>query len=380
MYDLTDEQEMVRDMVREFAINEVEPIAREVDETQRFPKETFEKLAEMNLLGIVFPEEYNGAGMDTTSYAIVVEELARVCGGTALSYAAHVSLGATPIYIFGTDEQKEKYLKPAAAGEILGSFGLTESNAGSDASATQTKAAQDGDHYIINGTKLYITNAQEAAYVICTAVTDPGAGANGITAFIVDTDAPGFSVSKKEDKLGMRCSPTNELAFQDVRVHKSQILGTLNRGYKQFLNTLDGGRISIAALSVGLGQGALDKASVYSTEREQFGKRIADFQAIQAMLSNMATETHAARLMTYHAAKLKDAGKPFKKEAAMAKLFASEMAMRSTKDAIQIHGGNGYTKDYPVERYYRDAKLCEIGEGTSEVQRIIIAREILKNL
>lgn len=376
MYFLTEEQQMVREMIRDFAVNEVEPIAKEVDETGRFPKETFEKLAEMNLMGILFPEEYNGAGMDTVSYAIVVEELARVCGGTALSYAAHVSLGASPIYNFGTEEQKEKYLKPAAAGEMIGSFGLTEPNAGSDAGATQTKAVKDGNNYIINGTKLYITNAEVAGYVVATAVTDPSKGPNGITAFIVETSNPGFSVSKKEDKLGMRCSPTNEIVFKDCRVPSSAILGEENKGYKQFLATLDAGRISIGALALGLGQGALDKAAVYAQEREQFGKPLSSFQAIQAMVSDMATETHAARLMIHEAAKLKDAGQPFKREAAMGKLFASEMAMRACKDSIQIHGGNGYTKDYPVERYYRDAKLCEIGEGTSEVQRIVIARSI----
>lgn len=376
MYPLSEEQEMVQEMIRDFAINEVEPIAREVDKEGRFPKETFKKLAEMNLMGIVFPEDYNGAGMDTTSYAIVVEELARVCGGTALSYAAHVSLGTTPIYIFGNKEQKERYLTPAAAGEIMGAFGLTEANAGSDAAATQTKAVRDGDDYIINGTKLYITNAEVAGYVIATAVTDPSKGASGITAFIIETSNPGFSVSKKEDKLGMRCSPTNEIVFSDCRVPKSAILGKENEGYKQFLRTLDGGRISIAALGLGLAQASLDKAAKYAQEREQFGKSLSNFQAIQSMISDMAMNTHAARLMTYEAARLKDEGKSFKKEAAMAKLFASETAMKAAKDAIQIHGGNGYTKDYPVERYYRDAKLCEIGEGTSEVQRIIISREI----
>jgi butyryl-CoA dehydrogenase len=380
MYFLTEEQEMVRDMVRNFAINEVEPIAKEIDDSQRFPKETFDQLAEMNLMGINIPEEFGGAGMDTVSYSIAVEELARVCAGTALSYAAHVSLGTTPLYLFGNDSQKEKYLKAAASGEMIGSFGLTEPNAGSDASATQTRAIKDGNDYIINGTKLYITNAEVAGYVIITAVTDPEKGSKGITSFIVESKTPGYTISKKEDKLGMRCSPTNELSFKDCRISREQILGELDNGFIQFMKTLDGGRISIAALSLGIAQGAMDKAVQYSKDREQFGKPISSFQAIQQMISDMGTKVHAARLMVYHAARLKDLGKEFKNEAAMAKLFASEIAMDVTRDAIQIHGGNGYTKDYPVERYYRDAKLCEIGEGTSEIQRIVIAKNILKSV
>ena len=380
MYFLTEEQEMVRDMVRDFAINEVEPKAKELDESQRFPDETFKQLAEMNLMGISIPEEYGGAGMDTVSYSIAVEELARVCAGTALSYAAHVSLGTTPVYLFGNDIQKEKYLKRAASGEILGSFGLTEPNAGSDSSATQTKAVKDGNDYIINGTKLYITNAEVAGYVIITAVTDPEKGSKGITSFIVESGTEGYTIAKKEDKLGMRCSPTNELSFKDCRISQDQILGELDNGFIQFMKTLDGGRISIAALSLGIAQGAMDKAVQYSKDREQFGKPISSFQAIQQMISDMATKVHASRLMVYHAAKLKDLGKDFKNEAAMAKLFASEIAMDVTRDAIQIHGGNGYTKDYPVERYYRDAKLCEIGEGTSEIQRIVIAKNVLKSV
>ena len=375
---LTDEHEMVQEMVHDFAHNEIAPVAKENDEKQRFPKEIFEQLAEMNLMGITIPEEYNGAGMDTTSYVIAVEELARVCGGTALSYAAHVSLGTTPIYLFGNDEQKEKYLKRAASGEIFGSFGLTEPGAGSDAGATKTTAVQDGDYYIINGTKLFITNAEVAEYVIVTAVTSPEKGSRGITAFIVETGTEGYTISKKEDKLGMRCSPTNELSFSNCRVHKSQILGEVDKGFSQFLETLDGGRISIGALALGIAQGALDKAAKYANEREQFGKSIGSFQAIQQMLADMATGIHASRLMLFHAARLKDAGKPFKQEAAMAKLYASEMAMKACKDAIQIHGGYGYTKEYDVERYYRDAKLCEVGEGTSEVQRLVIARQILQ--
>jgi alkylation response protein AidB-like acyl-CoA dehydrogenase len=375
---LTDEQKMVRDMVREFAENEIAPVAKENDELQKFPKEIFDGLAEINLLGIPFPEEFGGAGMDTLSYAIAVEEIGRVDGGTGLSYAAHVSLGTTPLYLFGNDEQKEKYLKPAAAGEMLGAFGLTESGAGSDAGATKTTAVKDGDYYIINGSKMFITNAEVAGYVIATAVTASSKGAKGITSFIIDKDTPGYTIAKKEDKLGMRCSPTNELSFVDVKVHKDQILGKENLGFVQFLETLDGGRISIAALSLGLAQGAMEKAIQYAKEREQFGKALHNFQAIQEMIADMGTEIHAARLMLYHAARLKDTGQPFKKEAGMAKLYASEVAMKVTKNAIQIHGGYGYTKEYDVERFYRDAKLCEIGEGTSEVQRIVISREMIK--
>lgn len=376
-FDLTKEQRMIRDMVKDFAQNEIEPQAEYVDRTSTFPRETFQKMGELGFLGIPFPEEYGGVGGDTISYAIAVEEIGRACGGTGLSYAAAVSLGASPIYYFGTEEQKQTYLIPLASGEALGAFGLTEPGAGSDAGSTETRAILEGDHYVINGTKSFTTNASYAKTVIVTAVTDiQQDGRKTVSAFIVPTNTPGFSVSKEYDKLGVRGSNTAELILEDVRVSKDHLLGDPQKGFHQFLYTLDGGRISIGALSIGIAQAAYEASLKYAQEREQFGQAISKFQAIQFKLADMAMQIELARNMVLKAAWLKDRGRPFTKEAAMAKLYASEMCMRICDQAVQIHGGYGYIKEYPVERHLRDAKLMEIGEGTSEIQRIVIAREL----
>lgn len=376
-FDLTKEQQMMRDMVRDFAMNEIAPKAAEVDRTGEFPLETFKKMGRLGLLGIPFPERYGGVGGDTVSYALAVEEVGRACGGTGLSYAAAVSLGASPIYYFGTEEQKQKYLVPLASGRALGAFGLTEPNAGSDAGGTQTRAVLDGNEYVINGSKCFITNASYAKTVIVTAVTGrTETGKNIVSAIIVPTGTPGFRVGKEYEKLGLRGSNTAELILEDVRVPQENLLGDPQKGFKQFLYTLDGGRISIGALSVGIAQAALDASLRYAKERVQFGQSISKFQAIQFKLADMATHIELARNMVLKAAWLKDNSRPFTKEAAMAKLFASEICMRACDQAIQIHGGYGYVKEYPVERYLRDAKLMEIGEGTSEIQRMVIARQL----
>ncbi|WP_018130523.1 acyl-CoA dehydrogenase [Effusibacillus pohliae] len=376
-FDLTKEQQMIRDMVRDFAENEIAPKAAEIDRTAKFPLDIFQKMGKLGLLGIPFPEEYGGVGGDTVSYALAVEEIGRACGSTGLSYAAAVSLGASPIYYFGTEEQKQKYLIPLASGQALGAFGLTEPNAGSDAGGTQTKAVLEDDEYVINGSKCFITNASYAKTVIITAVTGKTpAGKNIVSALIVPTDTPGFRVSKEYEKLGLRGSNTAELILEDVRVPKENLLGDPQKGFKQFLYTLDGGRISIGALSVGIAQAAFDAALQYAKERVQFGQAISKFQAIQFKLADMAMHIELARNMVLKAAWLKDHNRPFTKEAAMAKLFASEICMRTCDQAIQIHGGYGYMKEYPVERYLRDAKLMEIGEGTSEIQRLVIARQL----
>lgn len=376
-FELTKEQLMIQEMVRDFAEKEIKPYAREHDENSTFPIETFKKMGELGLLGIPFPEEYGGSGGDTISYAIAVEEIGKACGGTGLSYAAAISLGASPIYYFGTEEQKQKWLVPMAKGETLGSFGLTEPNAGSDAGGTQTKAELVGDEYIINGEKQWITNAGYARQVIVTAVTGKREdGKKIITSLIVPTDAPGVKIRCDYDKMGVRASNTCEIVLENVRVPKENVLGDPKRGFSQFLQTLDGGRISIAALSVGIAQAAYEKALKYAKERYQFGQPISKFQAIQFKLADMAMEIELARNIVYKAAWLKDNNKPFGKEAAMAKLFASEMGFRVCNQAIQIHGGYGYMKEYDVERHLRDIKLMEIGEGTSEVQRLVISRLI----
>ena len=380
MIKFTEEHEMVRQMVRDFAKNEVAPLAIEVDENERFPEETFRKMAELNSLGLPFEDKYGGAGMDLISYTITLEELARVCASTALSYSAHVSLAASPIHMFGTEEQKQKYLIPLAKGEKIGSFGLTEPTAGSDAGGTKTTAVRDGDSYILNGSKVFITNAAYADILVVTAVTDKEKGRRGISNFIIERDFSGFEVGKKEKKLGMRASPTSMLHFTDCRVPAENLLGEENSGYKQFLTILDGGRVGIAAQSLGIAKESLKRAMLYAQEREQFGKPIGEFQAIQFKLADMATQIHAAELMIYDAAFRKMEGKPYIHEAGMAKLFASEIATECANQAIQIHGGYGYTKEYEVERFWRDAKLLEIGEGTSEVQRIVIYRELLKQI
>lgn len=378
-YELTEEQKMTQSMVREFANDVIRPKALEIDLEAKFPEDTFKEMGKLGLLGIPFPEEYGGSGGDTISYALAVEEVGRACGSTGLSYAAAVSLGATPIYMFGTEEQKEEFLVPLASGEALGSFGLTEPNAGSDAGGTQTTAVIEGDEFVINGEKSFITNASFARSLIVTAVTGKDdRGRNIISAIIVPTDAEGLTITSNYDKMGVRGSDTAQIVLDNVRVPKENLLGDPEAGFKQFLTTLDGGRISIGALSVGIAQDALDKAIAYAQEREQFGKSLSSFQAVQFQLADMAMEVELARNAVLKAAWLKDQGKPFTKEAAIAKLYASETAVRNAERAVQIHGGYGYMREYEVERLMRDAKLLVIGEGTSEIQRIVISRQLLK--
>ena len=375
-FDLTEEQQMIKKMIRAFAVEEVAPGAIERDRTKAFPREIFEKLSEMGMMGLPFSEEYGGGGADTTSFAIVTEELSRACASTGITYSAHISLGGAPLNLFGTDEQKKKYLAPINKGESFGAFGLTEPNAGSDAGGTQTTAKEDGDDFIINGSKVYITNASYAKHLAITAITDVKDGKKEISAIIVPTNAEGFTIIDNYDKMGLNASNTTELVLDNVRVPKENLLGVRGGGFKQFLVTLDGGRIGIGAMAVGIAQGAFDKALQYSKERKQFGKTLSEFQVTQFKLADMAMKIELARNMVYKAAWLKDEGRPFTKEAAMCKLYASEIAMEVANEAIQIHGGYGYMKEYEVERYMRDAKLLEIGEGTSEVQRMVIARHI----
>lgn len=376
-FEFTKEQEMIRKMVRDFAENVIKPRAIEIDTEAKFPEDIFKQMGELGLMGIPFPEEYGGAGGDTISYALAAEEIAKVCGSTGLSYAAAVSLGASPLYMFGTKEQKQQYLVPLAEGRALGSFGLTEPNAGSDAGGTKTTAVEDGDDFIINGEKCFITNASFAETLIITAVTGKNEkGRNIISAIIVPTNADGVTITSNYDKMGVRGSDTAEIVLDNVRVPKTNLLGDPKAGFKQFLSTLDGGRISIGALGVGIAQASLDKALNYAKERMQFGKPISSFQAIQFKLADMAMEVELARTMVLKAAWLKDNNKPFSKEAAYAKLFATETAVRAADQAIQIHGGYGYMREYEVERYLRDAKLLVIGEGTSEIQRVVIARHL----
>jgi butyryl-CoA dehydrogenase len=376
-FELTEEQQIIKKMVRDFAEKEIRPRAIEIDKEAKFPLDIFKKLGELGILGIPFPEKYGGSGGDTISYALAAEEIGRACGSTGLSYAAAVSLGASPLYYFGTEEQKKKYLKPLAEGKALGSFGLTEPNAGSDAGGTQTTAKKEGDTYIINGEKCFITNASFAETVIVTAVTGKNEkGKKTISSFIVPTATEGVSITSNYDKMGVRGSDTAEIVLENVQVPEENLLGEADKGFKQFLYTLDGGRISIGALAVGIAQASLEKALAYAKERKQFGQPISKFQAIQFKLADMAMETELARNMVHKAAWLKDENKPFSKEAAYAKLFATETAFRAANQAIQIHGGYGYMREYEVERYLRDAKLLEIGEGTSEIQRLVIAREL----
>lgn len=375
---LSAKQEMLKNLYREFAETEVAPLAAEIDETCEFPSETVRKMAELGILGLPFPKEYGGAGADTLSYAMAVEEMSRVCASTGVILSAHVSLGAHPIYQFGTEEQKKKYLVPLCKGEKLGAFALTEPNAGTDASNQQTIAVLDGDYYILNGSKIFITNGGKADIYIVMAATDPSKGLKGISSFIVEAKTPGFSCGPKENKLGIRASSTTEVIFQDCRVPKENLLGREGDGFKIAMQTLDGGRIGIAAQALGIAQGAMEESIKYAKERQQFKKPIATFQAIQWMIADMATEIDAARLLIYRAAWLKDNKKPYGKESAMAKLFAAETAMKTTTKAVQIHGGYGYMKDYKVERFMRDAKITEIYEGTSEVQRMVISASVLK--
>ena len=376
----TEEHIMLRDMVREFAQNEVKPIAREIDASGEFPRDTVEKMAKLGLMGIPWEEKYGGTGMDTMALVIAIEELGKVCPSTAATMMAHTSLGSGPIAVFGTENQKQKYLTKLASGEMIGAFGLTEPNAGSDAGNTQTRAVRDGDGFIVNGQKAFCTNAGEAGIIIFTAKLIEDGEDKGISAFIVEAGAPGLSLGQPEKKMGWKASDTRSVYFENMYVPAANILGNPSQGFKQFLRTLTGGRITIGALSLGTAQGGYDAALRYSQEREAFQKSINNFQGISFKLSDMATEIEAAKHLVYHAAWLKDNGYDVIKEAAMAKLYASEMAMRVTTEAIQVHGGYGYIKEYDVERFFRDAKILEIGEGTSEIQRIIIAREILKSL
>ena len=376
-FSLTEEQQLLKKTVREFAEAEIGPHAREWDEKQEFPRAVFTKLGELGLMGVVWPAEYGGSGMSTLDYAIVMEELSRVDAGVALSVAAHNSLSSGHIFLAGTEEQKKKYLGPLARGEKVGCWGLTENSAGSDAGGTKTTAVRDGAHWVLNGSKTFITNGRVADTAVVMAVTDRAKGAKGISAFILERGMKGFRSGKKEDKLGVRSSDTSELVFEDCRVPAENLLGKEGSGFVDTLKILDRGRIGIAAFSIGIAQAALEASMTYSLGRRQFGHPIADFQAIQFKIADMATKVSAARLLAWHAASLRDAGKEHKVESSMAKLFASEAAVEIALDAVQIHGGYGYLKEYPVERYLRDSKLGTIGEGTSEVQRLVIARELL---
>ena len=377
-FNLTKEQQMVRNVVKEFTEKEVKPIAAEIDETERFPRETVEKMAKYNMLGIPFPVEYGGAGGDELAYAITVEELSKACATTGVICSAHTSLGCWPIYKYGTEEQKQKYLIPLAKGEKLGAFALTEPNAGTDAAGQQTNAILDGDHYILNGSKIFITNGGQADTYIVFAMTDKSKGTRGISAFIVEKDFEGFSIGKIEDKMGIRASSTAELIFQNCIIPKENLLGKEGEGFKIAMTTLDGGRIGIASQALGIAAGALDEAIKYVKERQQFGRPISKFQGLQWMMADMATEIEAARLLVYKAAFNKANNLPYSKEAAMAKLFAANCAMNVTTKCVQLFGGYGYTKDYPIERMMRDAKITEIYEGTSQVQQMVIAASILK--
>ena len=377
-FELSEEQLLIQAMVREFAAAEVAPIAAEIDRNHRFPEELIPKMGEIGLMGVPFPEEFGGAGADYLSFTIVVEELARVCASTSVIVAAHAGLAAYPIFTYGTPEQKEKYGRSLASGEKLGAFAITEPGAGTDAGSGKTTAVLDGDEYVLNGSKIFITNGGYADVYVVTAMTDRERGTRGISAFIVEKDTPGFSVGERERKLGIRASSTTPLYFSDCRIPKAALLGKEGKGYLMAMETFDGGRVGVAAQAVGIAQGALDDSIAYAKERVQFGKPIATLQAIQWMIADMATEIDAARLLVYRAAWLKDNGLRFGQEASMAKLFASEMATRVAGKAIQIHGGYGFTESYPVERHYRDAKITEIYEGTSEVQRMTIAGNALR--
>ena len=377
--ELSDDLKTLRNEIRRFAEGEIKPLAEKLDRESIFPMDNFKKLGELGYLGLPYPEKYGGANLGYIAYAILIEELARVCASTAITVAAQVSLAGGPIYIAGTEEQKEKYLTKLITGEYIGSFGLTEPNAGSDAGGTQTKAVKKDGKWIINGRKQFITNARYADVIVATARSNPKEKkTHGISAYIIEKGTPGFVIGKKEDKMGLRGSDTSEVIFEDCEIPEENLLGKEGEGFKLFMQTLDSGRIAIAALALGIAQAAYEASVIYAKQREQFGKKIAEFQGIQFKLADMATQIQAARLLVYDAAMLKDQGKVITKEGAMAKLFASEISTKVCLDAIQIHGGYGYTKDYPVERFLRDTKLMEIGEGTSEIQRIVIARQVLK--
>jgi alkylation response protein AidB-like acyl-CoA dehydrogenase len=378
-FDYTPEQIHLRKTVREFAEAEIAPHVLEWDEEQIFPLEAIKKAGQLGLLGAIFPEELGGAGLGYVDYAIIIEELSRVDPSVGLIVAAHNSLCTNHIFVAGSDEQRQKYIPKLATAEWIGSWSLTETESGSDAAGTRTKAVKDGACWVLNGSKIFTTNAQYADVCVAMAVTDRGASQHGISAFILEKGVPGFRVGKKENKLGMRASATGEVVFTDCRVPESQLLGKRGEGFIDSLRILDGGRISIAALAVGTAQGAYEAALKYSKQRKQFGRFISEFQTIQNKLADMATEIDAARLLTYRSGWMKDQGQRVTKESSMAKLFSSEVAVRVTNEAVQIHGGNGFIKDYPVEKFYRDVKLCTIGEGTSEIQRLVIARQLLKS-
>ncbi len=396
----TEQHHAVREMVRAFAQEQVAPIARDLDDRSEFLWQSIPQMAELGLLGVPWPEEYGGAGFDLLSYILTIHEMAKVDASHAITISAHTTLGTSPIWYFGTETQKRRYVPLLAQGKVLGGFGLTEPGAGSDAGGTQTTAVKKGSHYVLNGVKRFITHGGVGEVFVVTAVTDPAAGTKGISSFILTKDTcdleaaakagvgheaslpklPGFKAGKKEDKLGWRSSDTRELIFEDVEVPAENLLGQEGLGFINFMRTLDAGRIGLAALSLGLAEGAFEAALKYATVRKQFGRAIIDNQGVAFPLSDMATEIEAGKFLTYHAAWLAQQNRPYSKEAAMAKLYCSELAMRATIKAIQIHGGYGYTKDYPVERMMRDAKICEIGEGTSEIQRLVIARHLLKDL
>ena len=377
-FELNEEQLQIKHSVREFAESEIAPHALEWDETQHFPEELRPKLAELGLLGVLFPEDYGGAGMGYVEYATIIEELGRVCGAVGLSVAAHNSLCSNHIYLFGSEEQKRKYLIPLAGGESFGAWGLTESQAGSDSAGTRTTAIRSNGGWKVNGSKNFITHAITCNTLVAVAVTDKTKGNRGISAFIFDKSMEGFRSDKKENKVGMRASETASVVFEDCYVPDENLLGNEGEGFLQCMQVLDGGRISIAALSVGIAQGAYEAAVRYAKERQQFGRPIAEIQAIQFKLADMATQIEAARLLTLQAAAMKDAGKATTRQSSMAKLFASEIAVKVSEESVQIHGGYGYTKDYPAEKYWRDSKLCTIGEGTSEIQRLVIAKQLLR--
>ncbi|ALM27576.1 acyl-CoA dehydrogenase [Bacillus altitudinis] len=376
-FQLSDEHEMIQKMVRDFAKNEVEPTAAERDETESYDPAIFRQMAELGLTGIPWPEENGGIGSDYLAYVIAVEELSRVCASTGVTLSAHTSLASWPIYTFGTDEQKEMYLKPLAEGQKIGAYALTESGSGSDAGGMKTTAVKAGNEYVLNGAKIFITNGGIADYYIVFAVTDQDPSSRNTTAFIVEKETQGFSIGKKESKLGIRSSPTTEIIFEDCRIPERNRLGQEGEGFKIAMMTLDGGRNGIAAQAVGIAQGALDAAVNYAKERKQFGKPIIQQQGIAFKLADMATAIEASRLLTYQAAWLETKGLPYGKESAMSKLFAGDTAMKVTTEAVQIFGGYGYTKDYPVERYMRDAKITQIYEGTQEIQRLVISRKLL---
>ncbi|MEH6957741.1 acyl-CoA dehydrogenase [Neobacillus drentensis] len=377
-FQLTEEHEMIKKMVRDFAKKEVEPTAAIRDEESRFDRSIFDKMAELGLAGIPWPEEYGGIGSDFLAYCIAVEELSRVDASIGVTLSAHTSLGGWPVYKFGTEEQKQQYLRPMAQGEKIGAYALTEPGSGSDAGAMRTTARLEGDHYVLNGSKIFITNGGYADIYIVFALTDPAQKTKGATAFIVESNFPGFSIGKKENKLGIRSSATTEIIFEDCIVPVENVLGKVGDGFKIAMMTLDGGRNGIAAQAVGIAQGALDAAVGYAKDRVQFGKPISLQQGIGFKLADMATNIEAARLLTYQAAWLESEGLPYGKESAMSKLFAGDTAMKVTTEAVQVFGGYGYTKDYPVERYMRDAKITQIYEGTQEVQRLVISRMLTK--